>query len=350
MEGSSLHPPHFRRGSAPESGAKTPQIALDSSLSSSSASSIRQIDANLASSRISLYGKVGCLSKAQELFDNCNARDRVLWNALISAYSRHSLLEEALQSFVKMQDEGVLPNVVTFSSLLKALANWRNRKPSARETEATLFSSRMLLKGEQIHVMSSNKGTLSLGSGNVILNTALVDMYVKFGEFVKAQQVFDEVVLRDAIAWNVLMSGYVRYGNWAEALSCFAQMLEEGLCPDPISFACVLKACAILASIQKGEKIHAQVLTGNLNVNLGNALLDMYVKCGEVKKAQTVFDELDVHDVVSWNSLIGGYVHHGCSDEAFNCLGKMQDEGISPDSVTFTCILKACGSIGLIEE
>eukprot|EP00250_Pteridium_aquilinum_P019897 c24620_g2_i5 orf=1-246(+) len=72
----------------------------------------------------------------------------------------------------------------------------------------------------------------------------------------------------------------------------------------------------------------------------------MYAKCGAIEIAQEVFDELPAWDVASWNALIGGYAQHGFDEEALSCFERMQGKGLSPDSVTFVCILKACGNIG----
>eukprot|EP00250_Pteridium_aquilinum_P029439 c39383_g1_i1 orf=1-309(+) len=76
----------------------------------------------------------------------------------------------------------------------------------------------------------------------------------------------------------------------------------------------------------------------------------MYAKCGLLTKAQEVFDMLEVHNTVSWNALISGYVQHDLAKEALDCYEQMQLEGVTADAVTFTCSLKACGFIGAIAK
>ena len=78
--------------------------------------------------------------------------------------------------------------------------------------------------------------------------------------------------------------------------------------------------------------------------------LAMYTRCGMLSRAQKVLKELPARDVVSWNTLISGYVQHAQTQETFNCLERMESEGFSPDVVTFMCILKACGNIGAIDK
>ena len=82
------------------------------------------------------------------------------------------------------------------------------------------------------------------------------------------------------------------------------------------------------------------------NIELGNALVDMYAICGKLEKAQKTVNDLSVRDVVSWNALISGY-----AEKALDSLKKMQLEGqIMPDAVTFLCVLNACSHSGLVEK
>eukprot|EP00250_Pteridium_aquilinum_P018547 c24122_g25_i1 orf=2-316(+) len=76
----------------------------------------------------------------------------------------------------------------------------------------------------------------------------------------------------------------------------------------------------------------------------------MYAKCGALAKAQEAFDSLPSGDVVSWTALIGGYAQHERCEEALRCFEQMKREGVSPNAVTYSCILKACGSVGEAEQ
>ena len=73
--------------------------------------------------------------------------------------------------------------------------------------------------------------------------------------------------------------------------------------------------------------------------------MDMYAKCRMLSKAQEVFVELLVQDIALWNTLIAGYGQCGYNEEAVNYFMQMQDEGLSPDEISYVHVLKACGSI-----
>ena len=102
----------------------------------------------------------------------------------------------------------------------------------------------------------------------------------------------------------------------------------------------------------KVREMHAYILKQKMipkDVYISTALLSKYAKCGALKESRQVFEQLLVRDVVSWTALIDGYAKHQLFDESLNCFRKMQEEGVSPDATTYTCILKACGALGCLE-
>ncbi|MCO5592863.1 hypothetical protein L7F22_046867 [Adiantum nelumboides] len=81
---------------------------------------------------------------------------------------------------------------------------------------------------------------------DVVLGTALVDMYAKCGVLQKAQKVLEELPFRNVVSWNVLIAGYLKEGQDQEALGYLQQMQNEGLDPNAITYDCILKACGIM--------------------------------------------------------------------------------------------------------
>ncbi|MCO5588616.1 hypothetical protein L7F22_042573 [Adiantum nelumboides] len=76
----------------------------------------------------------------------------------------------------------------------------------------------------------------------------------------------------------------------------------------------------------------------------------MYAKCGALPQAQGVLKKLPFQDVVSCSALITGYAQHGQGQQALECFEQMQQEGASPDIVTYVCILKSCAVIGALDK
>ena len=279
----------------------------------------------IGSSLISLYVKCGEISKAQEVFDELPIRNVVSWTSLISGYVQCEHAEKALNLFDQMRYDGISPNELTFSCALKACGNIQ-----------------LVRKGEEIH--AEIQGSLE---NDVLLGTSLVDMYAKCGFLEKAREVFEMLKSRDVVAWTTLITAYRQHGLWEESLYCFEKMQCDGLRPNIVTLICILKVCGSARALDKGEKIHLQIIRESLlekDVLVGNALVDMYAKCGEIAKAREVLRDLPIQDVVSWSALIAGYAQLEKYDDALECFEQMKSEGVSPNEVTFISVLKACGN------
>ena len=80
-----------------------------------------------------------------------------------------------------------------------------------------------------------------------------------------------------------------------------------------------------------------------------NTLVDFYPICGCLAEAIHCLMR-SRRNVVSWNALVTGYSLHGYGNNVLDCLEKMQLEGLSPNAITFICILKACCSLEYMER
>lgn len=278
---------------------------------------------------VNMYAKCGALSKAQEVFDVLPTRSVVSWNVLIAGYTQNERAHKALICFERMQNEGVFPDAVTVVCVLNACGSVGD-----------------LNKGQELHAFIVKEGLLDI---NVVVGNALIDMYACCRLLGKAQAVFSELSFRNEVSWTTLITAFVQHGQSEEALHCYNTMKLQGF---PLAMAtclCILKACAINGAVHKGQEIHAAVVKDGLlgnNMVLGTALVDMYAKCGALKEAQKIFDELPMQDVVSWGALLDGYSQHTDGEEAIHCYEEMQQGDFNPDGATFICILQASGSIG----
>ena len=289
-------------------------------------------DVHIATALIITYTKYGLMEKAQEIFQQLAMRDVVAWNAMITGYAKNGCGHESLKCFAQMNDEGVFPNRITYIFVLKACG---------------IVGS--LKVGEDIHAIVRKQGLLEKYG---IIVSALVDMYFKCGAVEKAQEVFEKLHVPDVASWNTLITGYTKTGLGHEALRCFKKMLDVGFSPNIVTYIGVLKACAMVGSLEIGQHVEDEIRKRGLlqrHVSLGNTLLGMYSSCCLMDKAREVFDQLSMPNVMSWNTMIAGYVQTGLGDEALQCVREMQDVGVSPDAATYVSALKACGIVGSLD-
>eukprot|EP00250_Pteridium_aquilinum_P023295 c26594_g1_i1 orf=1-612(-) len=173
-------------------------------------------------------------------------------------------------------------------------------------------------------------------------------MYANCGMLRKAQEVLENLVDRNVVSWNALIAGYVKHGYSDIALDCLEQMQLEGFSPSTVTYASSFKACGDLKATDHGQQLHIEIVKKEMegDVFVGSSLVDMYANVGLLCEAQEVFNKLSTHNVVSWTALIGGYAKHGLDEEALENLEQMEVEGVFPNSATYACSLKACGSLG----
>ena len=209
-----------------------------------------------------------------------------------------------------------------------------------------------LEEGIQLHAYILRRRLLQ--ENTIVLGNSLMDMYAKCGELSRARQVFSELPERNVVSWTVLITSYTQRGFAKEALKCFQCMKKEGILPNAMTYASILRAIGSIREAEKGEEIHCAIISQGIflgrDIILGNALVCMYVKCGLMEMAQWVFYELPARNRESWNALIAGYTRHGQCYQAFNCFEQMKKDGIPPNKITFYTVLSACCHSGMVSE
>lgn len=159
--------------------------------------------------------------------------------------------------------------------------------------------------------------------------------------------------MRDVTAWNALIKGYIGCERYSEAIRVFKMMQDQSDGGgDEITMLGVVSACAHLGALDMGRWMHAYIDRKRMrfSLNLGTALVNMYVKCGQIEIASALFRGMKEKDVRAWSVMIGGLAVHGLGKEALELFSEMQSVGISPDSVTLTAVLSACSHAGLVQE
>ncbi|KAH7292474.1 hypothetical protein KP509_29G070600 [Ceratopteris richardii] len=280
-------------------------------------------DPFIGSVLVDMYAKCGSIMKAQEVFDGVSSRSIVSWTALIAGYTEHGQAEKALKCLDLMSLEGLSPDIGSYICSIKACGNLEDVR-----------------RGHRLHSEAMKKGL----ERDQVLNHVLIDMYAKCGFLEDAQGVFVKLLVKDVVTWTTLISRYVDQGHSEAALRCLDQMQLEGEHPNDITLVCSLKACRYLGALDKGREIHSLIVKEELEKipYVCNTLVDLYVKHGRLEEALDVFQELEVHDVILWTTIIRGYAECEQCEEALSCFEQMQFKSISPDVAAYNAVISAC--------
>ncbi|XP_073099888.1 pentatricopeptide repeat-containing protein At2g03880, mitochondrial-like [Elaeis guineensis] len=184
------------------------------------------------------------------------------------------------------------------------------------------------------------------------LTLSLLHEYTRAGRMREARALFNAMPDKTLVSWTILMSGYTLHGHAIEAMSLFRQMLrlpsDDTLQPDPFVFSVVLRACASIGSVDLGREIHCSILKLCYMEDLfvANALVTMYASCGSVQYSARVFWGIHQPDLVSWSSMLSGYVKNGHYEEALRLFSEMAQAGVQFDAFVLSIVLKASANLG----
>lgn len=268
------------------------------------------------------YCQEGRLAEARMVFDEMPYRNVISWTAMINGYAQNQQVDVARKLFEVMPEK----NEVSWTAMLQGYTQ------CGRMEEATQLFKAMPAKS----LPACNAMILGFG-----LNQ----------QPAKARELFDLMPERDEGSWSAMIKCCERNSRELEALELFTSMQREKLPPNYPSLISALCVCASLACLDHGRQIHAHLFKSQLDndVYVASVLMTMYIKCGDLVKAKSVFSRSSSKDLVMWNSIISGYAQHGLGVEALKAFDEMNSLGITPDPVTFVCVLSACSYTGMFK-
>ncbi|GAV62537.1 PPR domain-containing protein/PPR_2 domain-containing protein [Cephalotus follicularis] len=304
----------------------------------------------------------GNLHYAEKIFSYLQNHHLFIYNLMIKAFCKMGHYNKALLLFRKLKEDGLRPDNFTHPFVFKAIGCLGEVK-----------------QGEKLRGYVVKTG---LEFDTYVCNS-LIDMYAALGEIGYMKKVFEEMPERDVVSWNVLITGYVKCRRFEDAVNVFRRMREESnVNPDEATVVSTLSACTALMYLELGKEIHWYVREElQLNAIIGNALVDMYCKCGCLSIARDIFDQMPTKNVICWTCMVSGYVNCGQLDEArafferspvrdivlwtamingyvqFNrfddavaLFREMQIRRVQPDKFIIVALLTGCAQSGALEQ
>eukprot|EP01018_Ginkgo_biloba_P031727 Gb_14403 [translate_table: standard] len=313
-----------------------------------------QSDVFVGSALINMYINCGDMENAYHVFNEMPERNVVSWTTMIAGYAQSGLVEEALKLFQQMPER----NVASWNVMIAGYAQNghidKARKFFQEMPERDVVSWTSMIAGyaHDGHVEEALKLFQKMPERDKVAWNTMIAGYARNGYVDEAKKLFWEMPEQDVVSWNAVLAGYVQNGHFDEALKLFQQMRLTDMKPHSDTFATVLPACANLAALEYGKVVHVDIIRSGfeLNIFVGNALVDMYAKCGSIEDGLNVFNKMPRRDVVSWTAMIVGYAMHGYGKEALQLFEQMQYSGTIPDHVTFVGVLSACCHTGLVDD
>lgn len=224
-----------------------------------------------------------------------NPKSTILWTSMISGLNQNECHMEALQLYRELRCSDIMPDQATFASILKACS-----------------SSTSLSDGTGIHSLVFRTGFNS----DVLVASALIDMYAKCGDVKGSFQVFKEIDCKsDVIAWNSIIVGLAKNGFVEDALKVFDEMMLSNVDPDDVTFLGALSACSHSGRVSEGCYLF-DVMVNHYGIQPRNdhcaCMIDLFARLGLLEEAESFIAKLGFEpDDMIWASFLGACKLHG---------------------------------------
>ncbi|GAB2287758.1 hypothetical protein Dimus_022119 [Dionaea muscipula] len=230
------------------------------------------------------------LRSGRALFDVMPMKSEVPWTIMIKAYTENGFSREALSLLTKMVFSSPCSlNFVTLCSILSGCAQ-----------------SGDLMVGSWVHVY-----VLKMMDRNVMVDTALVNMYAKCGRISKALGVFHNMPFRNVVTWNAMLIALAMHGEGDLALEFFSAMGKEAK-PDEITMTAVLTACSHSGLVDQGRCYFSNMdciygITPQMEHYA--CMVDLLGRAGHLDEAEKLIRDMPIHP----NEVVIGSLLSSCS-------------------------------------
>ncbi|CAM0881546.1 unnamed protein product [Alopecurus aequalis] len=292
-------------------------------------------DLYVGSALVSAFARHGMLDEAKDIFLSLEERNAVTLNGLIVGLVKQHCSEEAVRIFMGTR-ESVVVNADTYIVLLGAIADFSIPEDG-------------LMKGREVHGHVLRTGIIDL---KIAVSNSLVNMYAKCGAIDKASRVFQLLCARDRVSWNTIISVLDQNGYCEGAMINYCIMRQGSVSPSNFAAISGLSSCASLGFLAAGQQVHCDAIKWGLDLDtsVSNALVKMYGVCGAISECWEVFNSMAEHDVVSWNSIMGVMANSQAPIvESVEVFSNMTRSGLVPNKVTFVNLLAALSPLSVLE-
>lgn len=100
---------------------------------------------------------------------------------------------------------------------------------------------------------------------------------------------FDEIYNRDVLDWNAIVSVSLENNCYKTAID-LKKMIKAQTGFDSTTLLLMVSASFHVKNFDQGQEIHCMSIKSGMlvDISLGNALIDMYAKCGDLSSSDSI--------------------------------------------------------------
>lgn len=352
---------------------------------------------------LQMYGRYGCLEDASLIFDKMPRRNLYSYTAILSLYMDLGFYRKAFSRFQELLREDICLKFFVFPVVLKICSGFAavelGRQLHGIVTKYQFDSN--VYVGNSLIDMYGKCGSLDdakkvfkmMPERDCVSWNSVVTACAANGLVLEALECLERMSSLDnetpnLVSWSAVIGGFAQNGYDEEAIGMLFRMQAEGLEPNARTLSSVLPACARLQKLSLGKEFHGYITRNGFMSNpfVVNGLVDVYRRCGDMLSALKIFSKFSIKNevscntiivgycengnvaearelfdqmehlgvqrgIISWNSMISGYVDNSLYDEAFRMFRDLlMRDGIEPTSFTFGSVLIACADMNSLRK
>ncbi|KAK1562399.1 hypothetical protein Q3G72_011209 [Acer saccharum] len=246
------------------------------------------VDQFVCAALVDMYAKCNVIDDARQLFDQMPKKDLVTWTVMVGGCAESGNANESLVLFDRMIEEGVRPDNVAMVNVVYACAKLG-----------------FMHKARLVHdYITRNRFFL-----NVILGTAMIDMYAKCGSVDFAREIFDAMPQKNVVSWSAMIAAYGYHGQGRKALDLFPMMLSSGISPNRITFVSLIYACSHAGLVEEGLQLFSSMQDDYAvapDLKHYTCMVDLLGRAGRLDEALKLIESMRIEkDEGLWGSLLG---------------------------------------------
>ncbi|XP_057465718.1 pentatricopeptide repeat-containing protein At5g66520-like [Actinidia eriantha] len=170
-----------------------------------------------------------------------------------------------------------------------------------------------------------------------------MDMYVNRNCIEDAYFIFNEIRVKDVVAWTLMLTAFSSGQYCAKAIEHFnAMMRVEDLELDYVALTGTLKSCSSLGALHQGRGM------------MDPCISYTYANCANLEAARRLFEGMEKKDVACWNAMIAGNrmnSHAGTVDKGLDIFNHIiKTWNIVPSSRHYACVVDLLSRAGRLRD
>ncbi|XP_075108405.1 pentatricopeptide repeat-containing protein At1g10910, chloroplastic-like isoform X1 [Nicotiana tabacum] len=321
------------------------------------------------SSYVKLMGNSLSSVEALEMYKSIKDRSTKInvsvCNALLSCLVKNGKSESSLKLFTQMKRDGLVPDVVTYSTLLAGCAKVKDGYCKALELVQELMSNGLLMDsvtyGSLLSVCASHKECNEAEkyfqkmkaegqSPNVYHCSSLLNAYSVDGNYEKAEALIEEMrsagLVLNKVVYTTLLKVYVKGGLFEKSKELLKELEAFGYAKDEMPFCLLMDGLVKSGHLLEAKSVFDEMMGKHVKTDgySYSIMISAFCRSGlleDAKKLASEFEEkYDKYDVVILNAMLSAYCRAGEIENVMSMMKKMDDSAISPDWNTFNILIR----------